>query len=116
MKYIKKYEGSGFGESYAGHIAFITEGFYIKPTPKFKIGDEVMVMYDLNQFGYPYGIVKGDMVTITDFHIFANGVVAYIIDSPKLRKIKKGIDTRHDYFPEHQFEYEWAVNAEKYNL
>ena len=107
MKYIKKYEGSRFGESYPGHI---------EPTPKFKIGDEVMVMCDLTQFGNPYGIVRGDIVTITDFWIYANGVVAYRIDSPKLREIKKGINTRYDDFPEHKFEYEWAVNAEKYNL
>ena len=35
MKYLKSYEGSGFGKSYPGHE---------EPIPKFKIGDEVMVM------------------------------------------------------------------------
>jgi hypothetical protein len=107
MKYLKTYEGSGFGESYPGHI---------EPTPKFKIGDEVMVMYDLKQYNYPYGIDKGDIVTITDFWIYANGTISYHIDSPKLREIKKGIDTRNDYFSEFHFEYEWKVNANKYNI
>ena len=100
---FKIYEGSGFGESYPGHI---------EPTPEFKIGDEVIVMYDLKQ----NGLVKGDIVTITDFWIYANGSISYRIDSPKLREIKKGMNTRYDDFSEFHFEYEWKVNAKKYNM
>jgi uncharacterized Zn ribbon protein len=85
-------------------------------TPKFKIGDEVMVIYDLKQFGYPYGIVKGDLVNIIDFWINGNGNISYTIDSPKLREIKKGIDIRNDDFDEFNFEYEWKINANKYNI
>ena len=107
MKYLKSYEGSGFGKSYPGHE---------EPIPKFKIGDEVMVMYDLRQFGHDYGIFKGDLVEITDFWINCNGVITYSIDSPKIREIKKGIDTRYDEFDEYCFEYEWEIDARKYNL
>jgi hypothetical protein len=107
MKYIKTYEGSVFGPSSPGHE---------EPIPKFKIGDEVIVVYDLKQFGRPYGIVAGDFVTITDFWIYSNGAIMYSIDSPKIREIKKGINTRDDDFPEHQFDYEWNIDAKKYNL
>lgn len=107
MKYIKTYEGSGFGKSYPGHE---------EPTPKFQIGDEVMVVYDLVEFGHPYGIVAGDLVTITDYWINGNGVISYYIDSPKIRKIKKGIDTRYTNFNEFHFDTEWHIAAKKYNL
>ena len=107
---FKMFEGSGFGDSYPGHI---------EPTPKFKIGDEVVVMYDLKSpvnNNYPYGIIKGEIVTITDFWINANGHISYNIDNKKIKIIKKGIDTSRDRFPEFNFEYEWEVNAKKYNL
>ena len=107
MKYIKTYEGSGFGPSYSGHK---------EPIPKFNIGDEVMVVYDLEQFGRPYGIVAGDLVTITDYWINGNGVITYFIDSPKLREIKKGLDTRWTSFDEFHFDTEWHIAAKKYNL
>ena len=95
--------------------------FEKKETPKFKIGDDVIVQYDLKQYNYPYGIVKGDIVTITDVFIYANdafpvSLITYKIDSPKLREIKKGINTENDYFSEFHFEYEWKVSANKYNL
>lgn len=107
MKYLKSFEGSGFGRSYPGHI---------EPTPRFNIGDEVEVAYDLTQFGHPYGIVKGDIVTITDFWINALGHIGYKIDSPKLREIKKGIYIKGDTFDEFHFQYIGEEDAKKYNL
>lgn len=107
MKYIKTYEGSGWVPSSPGNE---------EPIPKFKIGDEVMVVYDLKKFQRPYGIIAGDLVTITDFWIYSNGAIMYKIDSPKIREIKKGIDTRGDDFPEYCFDYEWNIDAKKYNL
>ena len=107
MKYLKSYEGSGFGNSYPGHE---------EPTPKFKIGDEVMVISDLEKYENPYGIIKGDLVKITNCWIYANGAITYKIDSPKIRKLKKGYNTNDDYFGEFNFEYEWKVNSKKYNL
>jgi len=98
---------NGFGKSYIEPI---------RQKPKFKVGDEVMVVYDLKQYGYSYGIVKGDLVKITDFWINGNGTISYSIDSPKLRKIKKDIDTRGDDFDEFNFKYEYEVNAKKYNI
>jgi len=86
------------------------------PKPKFNVGDEVIVMYDLTQFGYPYGIVKGDIVTIVDYWINANDDISYKIDSPKLREIKKGRDIEYDMFDEFHFAYEYEEDANKYNL
>jgi len=107
MKYLKTYEGSGFGKSYPGHE---------EPTPKFKIGDEVVVTYNLIKFGHSYGINKGDKVTITDFWINANGDISYNIDSSKLRCLKSGIDIRTDTFDEFYFEYEHILNSKKFGL
>jgi hypothetical protein len=108
MKHIKTFEGSGFGKSYPGHE---------EPTPKFKIGDEVMVIYDLKKYDRLYfNMVKGNIVNITDFWINANGTISYEIDSQELRKLRKGYDIRNDDFPEFHFEYEWKIDADKFNL
>lgn len=105
---FKIFESSGFGKSYPGHE---------EPVPKFKIGDKVMVVHDLKQYGKPYyNTVKGDLVNITDFHINMNGDIAYNIDNPKLKKLRKNMYTRGDTFSEFHFEYEWKINAKKYNI
>ena len=99
MKYLKLYEDN-----------------QETPTPKFKIGDEVMVTSDLIKHGHPYGIIEGDIVKIIDCWIYANNVITYKVDSPKIRKIKKGYDISGDYFAQFHFEYEWKVDSKKYNL
>ena len=82
-----------------------------------KIGDKVIVAYDLILYGRPYyNTVKGDVVTITNFHIYANGAIYYYIDSPKLRKVRKGYDVSDDSFPEFHLEYKWEKNQKIYNL
>ena len=87
------------------------------PQPKFNKGDEVMVMYDLMQYGRPYfGIKKGDIVTIRDYWIYANDTIEYKIDSPKLREIGKEYEIENDLFDEFYFAYEWEEDANKYNL
>jgi hypothetical protein len=98
MKYIKRYETNYF-------------------SPKFKIGDEVIVITDLEKYGSPYGIIKGELVKIIDCWIYVNGAISYKIDSPKISKIMKGSNnSRFYYFGEFNFEYEWEVDSKKYNL
>jgi hypothetical protein len=90
--------------------------FENKETPKFKVGDEVLVASNLTKFGRDIGINKGDIVTIKKVFINANGHVFYYIDSEKYREIMKGRDHDHEYHPEFRFLYPAEVDMYKYNI